>query len=325
MFIHFLLCRLTLKSRCPLCPQLFCKILYCDTVWYASTISHILYSVNAYFANCILEISRVCMSICRSYMYIYKYIMIYNYTFMYRQVALSDSPLEAASMLLSSLFLFITKMWKPENCRIWSWHLHTSYVMEGDVARLWLLRSVVNAPQNWLIEEFYMVRCERQCMNLEENQSAKFIKVVTAAEHTRCTLLHCLFSTLLVQVLSTAGIFDLHTRLSANGIQSGWNNPIQQQLCLPDGSEGKPPWAMAENWLQGIEIVSFYIVFMSNIWLGVEEIRSIQLFTVRECSNVRPFRTWSLKRETFTKLSPTRSTVPWPWHRAIWMTLLAGY
>ena len=36
--------------------------------------------------------------------------MIYNYTFMYRQVALSDSPLEAASMLLSSLFLFITKM-----------------------------------------------------------------------------------------------------------------------------------------------------------------------------------------------------------------------
>ena len=36
-------------------------------------------------------------------------------------------------------------------------------------------------------------RCERQCMNLEENQSAKFIKVVTAAEHTRCTLLHCLF------------------------------------------------------------------------------------------------------------------------------------
>ena len=134
-----------------------------------------------------------------------------------------------------------------------------------------------------------------------------------------------MLSTLLVQVLSTAGIFDLHTRLSANGIQSGWNNPIQQQLCLPDGSEGKPPWAMAENWLQGIEIVSFYIVFMSNIWLGVEEIRSIQLFTVRECSNVRPFRTWSLKRETFTKLSPTRSTVPWPWHRAIWMTLLAGY
>ena len=198
MFIHFLLCRLTLKSRCPLCPQLFCKILCCDTVWYASTISHILYSVNAYFANCILEISRVCMSICRSYMYIYKYIMIYNYTFMYRQVALSDSPLEAASMLLSSLFLFITKMWKPENCRIWSWHLHTSYVMEGDVARLWLLRSVVNAPQNWLIEEFYMVRCERQCMNLEENQSAKFIKVVTAAEHTRCTLLHCLFWILVV-------------------------------------------------------------------------------------------------------------------------------
>ena len=236
---------------------------------------------------------------------------------MYRQV-ISDSPLEAASI--------------PMNCRMWSWHHHTSYVMEGDVARLWLLRSV-NAPQNWLIEEFYMVRCERQCMNLEENQSAKFTKVVTAAEHTRYTLLHCMFwimvvfsdmlSTLLVQVLSTAGIFDLHTRLLGK-----WHPKWMKQ--------SNPTTTTLFSWRQrreaslsdGRELTTRYwdcIVFMSNIWLGVEEIRSIQLF-VRECSNVRPFRTWSLKRETFTKLSPTRSTVPWqPWHRAIWMTLLAGY
>jgi hypothetical protein len=171
---------------------------------------------------------------------------------MYRQV-ISDSPLEAASI--------------PMNCRMWSWHHHTSYVMEGDVARLWLLRSV-NAPQNWLIEEFYMVRCERQCMNLEENQSAKFTKVVTAAEHTRYTLLHCMFWIMVVFLTCLALYLYRSWALlessicirgfSANGIQSGWNNPIQQQqLCFPDGSEGKPPWAMAENWLQGIEIVSF--------------------------------------------------------------------
>jgi hypothetical protein len=132
-----------------------------------------------------------------------------------------------------------------------------------------------------------------------------------------------MLSTLLVQVLSTAGIFDLHTRLLGK-----WHPKWMKQ--------SNPTTTTLFSWRQrreaslsdGRELTTRYwdcIVFMSNIWLGVEEIRSIQLF-VRECSNVRPFRTWSLKRETFTKLSPTRSTVPWqPWHRAIWMTLLAGY
>lgn len=173
--------------------------------------------------------------------------------------SISDSPLEAASI--------------PMNCRIWSWHHHTSYVMEGDVARLWLLQSVLNAPQNWLIEELYMVRCERQCMNLEENQSAKFTKVVTAAEHTRYTLLHCLvwipavFLTCLALYLYRSWAL-LESSIcirgfSANGIQSEWNNPIQQQLCFPDDSEGKPTWELTTRYWD-------CIVFMSNIRLGVD-------------------------------------------------------
>ena len=51
------------------------------------------------------------------------------------------------------------------------------------------MQSMVNAPQSWLIEEFYDVLhgalwTVNVWIDLEENEAAKFAKVVTAAEQT---------------------------------------------------------------------------------------------------------------------------------------------
>ena len=180
----------------------------------------------------------------------------------------SDYPLEAASMLLSSLSSRYAN--ELQDLVMASSH----FLRDGGGCcsaviatwgQWWTHHRTI---QNWLIEEFVcMVRCEHQCMNLEENRTG----------HALYTLLHCplkipagVFLKCLTRYRSWALLeASICVRgLSANGIQSGTNNPtnsnIQQDFVYLTAAKGSLP----EQWHRIDCKVFNGLIFMLNVWLA---------------------------------------------------------